>query len=264
MKRVEKALRLGQAAAELGTSRYGLMRLCQLAMVEAERTPGGHWRIPCSEIERLKAEGLPTVPALMSAEEAEDPRSRRPSSDPPDGLYRDASLGLAESAESVLIAEHAVRRRQLDLERVKVEDEFAARAERQADREAELRRQAAAAQARREHDQFIRKTLDQAADLIANFKTAAAKMQNPVFPLGWPFELDLRVHEALVKALQDTYPGSMPDQTISDLISYTVTELVVSFRERQLQEIQTRRDSDYRQYLDSLKVIIELANALRR
>jgi hypothetical protein len=148
MRKVDKALRLSQAAAQLSTSRYVLLKLCQLAMVEAERTPGGHWRIPCTEIERLKAEGLPVVPALISAaDEAVDSPGRRASSDPPEGLYRDASQGLAESAESVLIAEHAVRRRQLELERLKVEDEFAARAERQADKEAELRRQVAAAQA---------------------------------------------------------------------------------------------------------------------
>jgi hypothetical protein len=89
-------------------------------------------------------------------------------------------------------------------------------------------------------------------------------MQNPIFPLGWPVQLDLKVHDTLVEMLQKIHPGSMADSTLSGLINHTIIELAVSFRRSQLQDIQARRDSDYRQYLDTLRVIIELANAFRQ
>lgn len=265
MRKGERALRLSQAATELGTSRYVLLRLCQLAMVEAERTPGGHWRIPCAEVDRLKAEGLPAVPAVIAeSEEDADSSGRRPASKVHEGLYRDPSDDLADSAESVLIAENAVRRRKLQLERLKVEDEFAERAQQQANKEDEAWRQAAAAETQREHDLFVRAKLERASDLLANIRVLEAKMQNGIFPLGWPIELDLAVQDELMKVLQKVRPGSTPDRTINDLVKLAVTKVIESFRLRQMEEVKAQRAADSRKLLETLEAVVNISKLLRQ
>src|SRR4051812_115444 len=58
----------GQAAQELGTSIPKVRALCETGMIEAEVTPGNQWRVPVSEVERLKRDGLPPIPRLMPVE----------------------------------------------------------------------------------------------------------------------------------------------------------------------------------------------------
>ena len=41
--------------------------LCENRVVAAETTPGGHWRVPSSEVERLKRDGLPADSASHGA-----------------------------------------------------------------------------------------------------------------------------------------------------------------------------------------------------
>jgi hypothetical protein len=127
MKKVDKAFRLSQAAGQLGTTRYVLLRLCQLSMIEAERTPGGHWRIPCAEIERLKAEGLPVVPALISAaEEAVDSPGRHA-----------LSKKTIASDEKVIRLQNQAEalRHQLEVEELQRQIRAAKRAEREEEQE---------------------------------------------------------------------------------------------------------------------------------
>jgi excisionase family DNA binding protein len=50
------AVSLLQAARELGVNKAAVIRWLQKREVAGWRTPGGHWRIPVTEIERLRAE----------------------------------------------------------------------------------------------------------------------------------------------------------------------------------------------------------------
>jgi hypothetical protein len=36
--------------------------LCENRVIAAETSPGGHWRVPASQVERLKRAGLPPIP----------------------------------------------------------------------------------------------------------------------------------------------------------------------------------------------------------
>jgi len=52
----------GEAAQLLQTSQDTIRRLCDSGAIRAELTPGGQWRLPQSEVTRLKKEGLPPLP----------------------------------------------------------------------------------------------------------------------------------------------------------------------------------------------------------
>jgi hypothetical protein len=52
----------GQVARQLGATLAAVRALCQHGLIAAETTPGGHLRVPASEVKRLKRDGLPTIP----------------------------------------------------------------------------------------------------------------------------------------------------------------------------------------------------------
>ena len=52
----------GQVARQLGTTPAAIRVLCENRLIAAETSPGGHWRVPASEVERLKRDGLPAIP----------------------------------------------------------------------------------------------------------------------------------------------------------------------------------------------------------
>lgn len=207
----------------------------------------------------MKLEGLPVVPAVISEDEPAL-HERRSAPDIPEGLYRDASDQLAESAESVRIAENIVQRRKLELERLKVEDEFAERAQRECDKEVLLRRETAAVEAQLGRNQFIRENLERAAILLADIR--AADPDNRIFPSGWPVELSLAVHNAVLVRLQ-SISSSTPDTTIHDFVQLTVIEQMKLFRTDQFQGIAERRAREDRTQSETVLGILELVKALR-
>ena len=89
-------------------------------------------------------------------------------------------------------------------------------------------------------------------------------MQNGIFPLGWPIELDLAVQDALVKVLQKVRPGSVLDRTINDLVTLTVTKVIESFRPRQMEEVKAQRAADSRRLLETLEAVVKISKLLRQ
>ena len=69
----------GQLADELGVSQDLIRRLCQAGAIRAEETPGGQYRIPQSERDKLKSMGLPNLPRPLPGDRdrppADQPRS---------------------------------------------------------------------------------------------------------------------------------------------------------------------------------------------
>src|SRR5271155_4057160 len=58
----------GQAARQLSTTLATIRLLCENQVIAAETTPGGQWRVPASEVERLKRDGLPPIPRPLPPE----------------------------------------------------------------------------------------------------------------------------------------------------------------------------------------------------
>src|ERR1035441_3874367 len=97
----ESFYRSGQAAKQLGVSSYHIRRLCEVGEITAEITAGQQWRIPESEIARLRKEGIPDVP-VESEDGADDSthtsyREADPD-EPPEGLLAAPSEELIEGA----------------------------------------------------------------------------------------------------------------------------------------------------------------------
>jgi excisionase family DNA binding protein len=98
----------GKAARALGANADAIRRLCAAGGIEAEITPGGQWRIPTEEIERLKEEGIPPVPKPMpgQSKRGAPAASAAAAPIPPTG----PSVLLAEpSEETVAAADEVVR-----------------------------------------------------------------------------------------------------------------------------------------------------------
>ncbi len=63
--------RSGQAAKLWGISAHLVRRLCEAGLIEAQHTAGGQWKIPHSEVERIKEEGVPEIPSSIEPDQDE-------------------------------------------------------------------------------------------------------------------------------------------------------------------------------------------------
>jgi hypothetical protein len=221
MSNKEAALRIGQAAAQLGVTPHHLRQLCKCGLVEAEQSPGGQWRIPMSEIERLASEGVPAAPSFMEEQQPElaapAPSSRSNRLAPPSP----AVIGAVEDAE---IEEAAVRRKEstvhklrLELEEQEVQDQLEARERRQAALDAAERQKSATAQA----EQLRRKWLDEWTQYALRS-----------LPSGAHRETELEVHAAVQDALASLQPNQ-PNYIIQRLVDAAVGKALRPWRRQQ-------------------------------
>ena len=113
----------GQAARELGASQSLILALCESGAVETETTPGGQWRIPAAEVQRLKRDGLPPLPRPLPNENDVAMRDARGRQGLPK-LLAAPSSAVVESFEGVARKEALKKERELDWELLEVEDRF--------------------------------------------------------------------------------------------------------------------------------------------
>ena len=102
--------RSGQAARVWAISPHLVRRLCEAGLIDAERTEGGHWKIPHSEVERIKNEGLPEIPSSI---EPDDRKYEEALSAPGNGLPAPPRGALGRSAKTAVVAEN--RRNRLEI-----------------------------------------------------------------------------------------------------------------------------------------------------
>lgn len=133
----------GTAAKALGLSSYHVRRLCETGLIRAELTGGDHWRIPVSEVVRIKREGIPPIPQRLPQEPANGAAKPSKMETEPGGLCAPPSDQVILSAEEVTITENRLRKRRIELEAEELEDLFRERERRQTD-EAITERQTAA------------------------------------------------------------------------------------------------------------------------
>src|SRR5689334_14789488 len=88
--------RTGQVAEILGISSNDVRRLCEAGLIEADYT-GKQWRIPVSEVERLKRDGVPPIPKTAEVSNA-PARIARPNPVSPE-LLAPPSARASDSAE---------------------------------------------------------------------------------------------------------------------------------------------------------------------
>jgi hypothetical protein len=124
----EKWYRTGAVATETGISRYRIRALAKEGLIES-RSSNGMLYIPASAVERLKADGAPSMPARGVHEQPEaqtndvpddedihaltSPRRTVPRTRITEELYAEPSRQLAKSKERVIRLEHSVEAKRL-------------------------------------------------------------------------------------------------------------------------------------------------------
>lgn len=187
----EPAYRITAAARDLDISLHHMRRLCEAGLVEAERTEGGHWRIPMVELEKLKRQGVPPIPAPEPVE----PAAAQPAADldeppAPEPLQEDPEV-RAERVKRHAMSNRLARRK-TELELAEVEDRFRDR-EHQAQAQAkEEQRKRAEADAQSAREKWERTWIEAVPSYL---------------PYGCPAECRLKAVEEVRKSLRNFGPS---------------------------------------------------------
>ena len=192
----ELFFRSGQAAKELGISSDHLRALCKAAKIRAQLTEGGQYRIPQSEVERLKREGVPAAPRPLPAAPSEPGPHARPARHP--GLLASPSPDAIDSAEQVFKLENEVKI--VDLRRRKEEgqDWFRERSQKQIAREAQ-----------HERELLLQREAEERAEERKTWEALWIAHALEQVPALAPESLRLEVHRRALDALQLVKPGDL-------------------------------------------------------
>jgi hypothetical protein len=107
--------RSGQAARVWAISSHLVRRLCAAGLIEAERTNSGQWKIPHSEVERIKKEGIPEIPSSIAKDVCEnEERDAIPPENRESPLY---SHRLVTNAHECAAANNDLREQRIDRDR---------------------------------------------------------------------------------------------------------------------------------------------------
>jgi hypothetical protein len=113
--------------------------------INADLTAGQQWRIPQSEVARLRREGIPDIPVESDDGPDESPSASCREEDPgepPAGLLAAPSDEVIGAAEEVKIVESRLQKRRLEKQAEELEDWFRDRNRRQAAQETAERQKA--------------------------------------------------------------------------------------------------------------------------
>ena len=151
----------GDAARELGVTQDRIVALCKADAIEAELTPGGHWRIREAVLNKLKERGLPPLARPFPGGDGPPYRRRRAGDDRDPHRLAGQAPTVVEAFSSVRRKEAELASRRLDLELLDAEAELAHRRRKREreEREEEVR---AAGQRQREEwsEAWLKRTLE--------------------------------------------------------------------------------------------------------
>ncbi len=203
----------GQAAKELNLPQSRIRALCKARAIACELTDGNQFRIPTSEIERLKREGVPAAPRPL-------PGSERSSRTRPAGLLGQPSHEVIASAEGVVKLENEVK--SISLRRQKEEglDWFR-------DREARKEK----AQRQRDAEQHERERLAEQEEERRIWEStwiheAIGRIPQEL-PVSARLEVDARAREVLSRLTPDT-AESLVEQLIDAAIEKALEPWLVA------------------------------------
>jgi excisionase family DNA binding protein len=182
----------GQAARQLRTTLPVIRALCENGVITAETTPGGHWRLPASVVERLKRDGLPPIPRPLPTEGAEPERSGPAGRRVPPEPVAEPSEEVVSAAEQVDITRSMLEKRKIERELEENEDWFRERQRRQASAEAAERQRTEAKEAELRHLQCKQQWTQYALNSM---------------PYDARREVEMEVHTAVQEALSALQPN---------------------------------------------------------
>jgi excisionase family DNA binding protein len=144
----------GQVARQLGITLATVRLLCENRVIAAETTPGGQWRVPASEVERLQRDGLPPIPRPLPIESVA-PGKEEKADDGPSESQPKPSADVVSAEDLVTITRSLLEKRRLDREIEENEDWFRERRHQQAAAESAERQRTEAKLAEQRRRQWI-------------------------------------------------------------------------------------------------------------
>ncbi|MDP2998270.1 MAG: hypothetical protein Q8N47_12350 [Bryobacterales bacterium] len=220
--------RVGQVAEKLGISNYEMRHLCEAGLVRAERTQGGQWQVPVSEVERLKQSGVPPIPHPIRRDEDDfDPGDEQPS--------RAMKLPSYASVETVEAYDEAVRlRAEIDSLELKKRKELALdffRERRRTEEERQLAASAAEKRRREEERDRIRKAEEEQRQVERQRRRVASWVDWAVRQVcEAPSEYTLTVKVA-VTDLFESMPTGLSEDVVGSLVGATIQEVLAPWHQ---------------------------------
>ena len=195
----------GQVARQLGTTLAAVRILCESRVIAAETTPGGQLRVPASEVERLKRDGLPPIPRPLPIGSAPAARNGTGSHVYPESPA-EPSYEVSSAADEVALTRSTLEKRKIDREIEENEDWFRERQRREAAAEAAERQRIGAQEAEQRRLQWEQKWTQYALNSV---------------PYNARREVEMEVHTMVSEALSVLQPGQ-PEAITQRLVDAAV------------------------------------------
>jgi len=176
----------GQVARQLGTTLAAIRVLCEKRLIAAETSPGRHWRVPASEVERLKRDGLPAIPRPLPNPGGLPAASGTSNGHGYSEFVEEPSDEVALAADQVAIAKSNLEKRKIERDMEENEDWFRDRERRQAEVKAAERQKAETKQAEQRYQEWLQEWTQYAINSI---------------PLAARKEVEVEVYRAVQQAL---------------------------------------------------------------
>src|ERR1017187_5552247 len=196
----------GQAARQLGTTLAVIRLLCENRVIAAETTPGGHLRVPASEVERLKREGLPPIPRPLPTESAPPARNGTGGRHGHLALLPEPSDDVVSAADGVAITRSMLEKRKIERDLEETEDWFRDRERQQAAAEAVERQRTEVKQAEQRRLLWVQQWTQYALNSL---------------PYGARREVEMEAHALVQEALSVLQP-SQPEAITRRLVDAAV------------------------------------------
>lgn len=206
----------GQVARQLGTTLAAIRILCENRVIASETTPGGHLRVPASEVERLKRDGLPPIPRPLPTGSAPSAGKAVAGSRGSSEYRAEPSDEVESAAEMVAITRSVLEKRKIDREIEETEDWFRDRQRQQAAAEAMERQRTEAKQAEQRRLHWAHRWTQCALDSL---------------PSDARREVELEVHVAVEEALSLLQP-SHPEEITRRLVDAAVHRALGPWRRK--------------------------------
>ena len=207
----------GQVARQLGTTLPVIRLLCENRAIAAETTPGGHLRVPASEVERLKREGVPPIPRPLPTESAPPARNGTGGRQGHPEFLAEPSDEVVSAADQVAITRSMLEKRKIDRDLEETEDWFRERQRQQAAAEAAERQRTDGKQAEQRRLQWMQQWTQYALNSL---------------PYGARQQVEIEVHSMVQEALSGLQPGQREDIT-RRLVDAAVHRALVPWNRKQ-------------------------------
>src|ERR1035437_1269221 len=196
----------GQVARQLGTTLAAVRILCENRVIAAETPPGGQLRVPASEVERLKRDGLPPIPRPLPIGSAPSSRNGTAGRHGYPEFPVETSEEVVSAADQVAITRSALEKRKIDREIEENEDWFRDRQRRQEAAEAVERQRTEAKQAEQRRLRWEQQWTQYALNSVPYFARR---------------EVEMEVHTTVAEALSVLQP-SQPEAITQRLVDAAV------------------------------------------